>query len=287
MALSGQHSLEKICMPRSPEGSSTEKSFLLSSLQNDGNVPGSLGLTQTAGPDVASMSTSPPLPMASHMDLHTPSGDVSAALRATNINNEIKSRPRQKDAGANTTAYDKALSPISPASGSTNFRFDPNFCSSSLEIMSPLCLHCPVNASRFSQGVCFLEPAVQRGERAEVRFSLDNKPGRMRYFLGVARKQFATDGSDALLRNSGWSLENLYAGPHKEGAPCTVKAPPLFHTGSIVTLVVDLRDAAKPHLEISVDSTGANFRVELDGKRIERLFLWVSLYNRFAQFSLL
>lgn len=177
--------------------------------------------------------------------------------------------------------------PVPASLGKTKFQFDPNYCSSRLDVAAPNCLRCATNATRFSQGVCFLEPAVQRGECAEVRISLDNKPGRMRYFVGVARKRFGIDGSDAVLRGAGWSLENLFSGPHHEGHPCRSTAPPLFHTGSIMTVVVDLRERAVSEVAFSVDSTGANFRVQLSGKQPESLFFWVSLYNRFAQCSIL
>eukprot|EP00746_Dinoflagellata_sp_MGD_P150592 gnl/MRDRNA2_/MRDRNA2_82431_c1_seq1.p1 gnl/MRDRNA2_/MRDRNA2_82431_c1~~gnl/MRDRNA2_/MRDRNA2_82431_c1_seq1.p1 ORF type:complete len:243 (-),score=28.45 gnl/MRDRNA2_/MRDRNA2_82431_c1_seq1:91-819(-) len=176
--------------------------------------------------------------------------------------------------------------PDLPASScEAGFTFDPTSCSSLMEVAAPNCLRCHSNATRNGQGVCFLIPSVQRGEQAQIRFRLDNKPGRMRYFLGVARKRFG-DAPDSALRAAGWSIENLYAGPHSEKAPCNAKATPLFHTGSIVTLSVDLRDPSRSEVCFAVDTTNANFRQRLPSN-IEKVEFWVSLYNRFAQFTVL
>merc|ERR1712137_454249 len=136
-------------------------------------------------------------------------------------------------------------------------------------------------------GVCFLSPAVQRGQKAVLRVSLDNKPGRMRYFLGVARDVFATDASDVELRRAGWSLENLYGGLHREGSPWNGKSLPCFHTGSILTLALDYRNPKCASLTIFVDSSQKEFKTEIQASTLQNLVFWISLYNRFAQFSIL
>eukprot|EP00927_Polykrikos_kofoidii_P050109 TRINITY_DN44046_c0_g1_i1.p1 TRINITY_DN44046_c0_g1~~TRINITY_DN44046_c0_g1_i1.p1 ORF type:complete len:308 (+),score=37.70 TRINITY_DN44046_c0_g1_i1:506-1429(+) len=175
--------------------------------------------------------------------------------------------------------------PISSVNAN-GFRFDPTVCSESLEVITPHCLRCRVNATRTSQGVCFLEPPVLPGQIAQIRVRLDNKPGRMRYFLGVARRRFAVDARDADLRSEGWSIENLYSGVHQERKPCMSKAAPIFHTGSVVTITVDLQDPARSELTFVVDTTGVQLKAPLPGRSLEGLSFWVSLYNRFAQFSL-
>lgn len=167
------------------------------------------------------------------------------------------------------------------------FQFDRTACSRLLEVTAPNCLRCLANATRASQGVCFLHPPVRRGERAELRIRFDNKPGRMRYFLGVSRSHFAVDAPDSTLRSAGWSVENLYAGPHVEGKPHMTKGTPLFHTGSVVTLVVDLTDSAKAHASFNVDSTGVAHTVQLPGRTLDYVVVWTSPYNRFAQIALL
>lgn len=175
--------------------------------------------------------------------------------------------------------------PELPSSSSEcGFSFDPTSCSS-LEVAAPNCLRCHTNATRNGQGVCFLSPPVHRGEQAQIRIRLDNKPGRMRYFLGIARKRFG-DAPDSALRMAGWSIENLYAGPHSEKVPCNAKATPLFHTGSIVTITVDLRDSSGAEVCFAVDTTNTSFRQQLP-KNLEKVEFWVSLYNRFAQFTVL
>eukprot|EP00747_Dinoflagellata_sp_TGD_P191270 gnl/TRDRNA2_/TRDRNA2_54410_c0_seq1.p4 gnl/TRDRNA2_/TRDRNA2_54410_c0~~gnl/TRDRNA2_/TRDRNA2_54410_c0_seq1.p4 ORF type:complete len:111 (-),score=11.26 gnl/TRDRNA2_/TRDRNA2_54410_c0_seq1:258-590(-) len=108
----------------------------------------------------------------------------------------------------------------------------------------------------------------------------------MRYFLGVARKHFPLDGPDSALRAAGWSVENLLAQLHKEGSPCRGSAPPLFHTGSIVTLTADLRNPEQAQFTVEVDTTGAVMRTSLPASLASVVF-WVSLYNRFAQFTIL
>lgn len=167
------------------------------------------------------------------------------------------------------------------------FQFDTTACSHLLEVAAPNCLRCVANASRASQGVCFLEPPVRRGQRAEIRFRFDSKPGRMRYFLGISRGHFTVDAADTTLRAAGWSIENLYAGPHLEATPHRTKATPLFHTGSVVTVVVDLTDSVKAHASFKVDSTGIDHTVQLPGRALDCVVVWASLYNRFAQLSLL
>lgn len=167
------------------------------------------------------------------------------------------------------------------------FKFDSTACSDLLEVAAPDCLRCVSNATRASQGVCFLEPPVRRGERAEIRFRFDNKPGRMRYFLGISRGHFKVDAADTTLRAAGWSIENLYAGPHLEAAPHRTKAPPFFHTGSVVTVVVDLTDSVKAHASFNVDSSGIGHTVQLPGRTMDCVVVWASLYNRFAQLTLL
>jgi len=177
--------------------------------------------------------------------------------------------------------------PELPQAGSETIWFDSAFCSKALDVVAPNCLRCTSNATRNSQGVCFLGPEVRRGEHASVRIRLDNKPGRMRYFLGLSRHRFAVDGSDAELRRAGWSIENLFSRPHQEGSPCNVKSPPIFHTGSVVSISADLRDPAKAKAIFSVDNTGVEFCVQLPTKKLETVVFWVSLYNRFAQFTIL
>lgn len=178
--------------------------------------------------------------------------------------------------------------PLPAMSSAGTFRFDSRACSPSLHVAAPNCLRCLANATRARQGVCFLEPALPRGEQGQLRIRLDNKPGRMRYFLGVARKKFDTDAPDTCLRELGWSIENLYAAPHREKAPCRSKATPIFHTGSVVTVNVDLRESSSPpHIDFSVDSTGFQTSAPLPARGLESVVFWVSLYNRFAQFTIL
>merc|ERR1712187_434954 len=96
-----------------------------------------------------------------------------------------------------------------------------------------------------------------------------------------------TDASDIQLRKSGWSMENLYGGLHTEGRPCTTKSLPIFHTGSIVTMTIDFQNPACAKVEFSVDTTNTKLHAQIPGKGIEHLAPWVSLYNRFAQFTIL
>jgi len=171
--------------------------------------------------------------------------------------------------------------------GGARLQFDPRGCSALLQVDAPSCLRCITNATRASQGVCFLDPPVEQGQLTVVRFRFDNKPGRMRYFVGVARKRFASDCCDADLRRVGWSIENLYASPHSEGQACTSKTTPIFHTGSIVTLAVDMRDQQKPEVRFAVDTTGVSFSAPLPKRGLDSVVVWISLYNRLAQVTLL
>ncbi|CAK0880733.1 unnamed protein product [Prorocentrum cordatum] len=179
------------------------------------------------------------------------------------------------------------LPPAQHAAAAERFRFDPQGCSAMLDVSAPNCLRCVANATRSSQGVCFLDPPIAQGQVVEVRFRFDNKPGRMRYFLGVARQRFASDACDIDLRKAGWSIENLYASPHSEGSACTLKAAPIFHTGSVVTLAVDLRDSQKPEVRFSVDTTGVCLSARLPTRGLHSVIPWISLYNRGAQVTLL
>ena len=70
--------------------------------------------------------------------------------------------------------------------------------------------------------------------------------GRMRYFIGLAPRRFAVDLAASDIRTKAYSIENLYAGVHKPGAPSTSQRTPCFHTGSIVQ--VSTRTSASSHL---------------------------------------
>mmetsp|Transcript_24005 Transcript_24005/g.66765 ORF Transcript_24005/g.66765 Transcript_24005/m.66765 type:complete len:295 (+) Transcript_24005:495-1379(+) len=199
---------------------------------------------------------------------------------------EIRAPASRRDAERAPTQVGDFPALPPPGTGS-GFRFDPAACSRLLEVAAPNCLRCTANATRTSQGVGFLEPPVRRGERAKLSIRFDNKPGRMRYFLGVARRHFGVDAPDVDLRGAGWSIENLYAGPHAEGAPCRMNAIPLFHTGSVVTLVADLTEPSKAYVSFEIDTTGVTHRVALPGRALESVVFWVSLYNRFAQITIL
>lgn len=197
-----------------------------------------------------------------------------------------EAREARAPAGAQTRGV--SLLPPSPdAAAARRLRFDPQGCSSTLDVSAPNCLRCVANATRTSQGVCFLDPPVEQGRIVEARFRFDNKPGRMRYFVGVARTRFASDACDIDLRKAGWSIENLYASPHSEGLACTSKAAPIFHTGSVVTLAVDLRDSEKPEVRFSVDTTGICLSARLPARGLHSVIPWISLYNRLAQVTLL
>lgn len=189
---------------------------------------------------------------------------------------------------AGAQACSLSLLPPSPdAAAAIRLRFDPQGCSAMLDVSAPNCLRCIANATRKSQGVCFLDPPIEQGQIVEARFRFDNKPGRMRYFVGVARERFASDACDIDLRKAGWSIENLYASPHLEGLACTSKATPIFHTGSVVTMAVDLRDSRKPEVRFSVDTTGICLSARLPASGLQSVIPWISLYNRFAQVTLL
>merc|ERR1712083_1124684 len=59
--------------------------------------------------------------------------------------------------------------PLPCSAGGGIFRFDASHCSTQLSVATPNCLRCLNNATRASQGVCFLEPVVQRGQHASLR----------------------------------------------------------------------------------------------------------------------
>ena len=60
----------------------------------------------------------------------------------------------------------------------------------------------------------------------------------MRYFIGASPQRFATDAGSALIRGSAYSLENLKGAPNKPAQPCLASAPPCFHTGAVVVIIV-------------------------------------------------
>lgn len=217
----------------------------------------------------------------------SPSCSFSSTSQAVGASAEARS-PQQSDEDAvKPSAQAGAFPPLpSQIAGGGGFQFDKSACSRLLEVAAPNCLRCLANGTRTSQGVCFLDPPVRRGERADLRFRFDNKPGRMRYFIGVSRGHFDADAADATLRGAGWSIENLYAGPHREGAPHRSKGLPLFHTGSVVTVVVDLSDPTKAYVSFTID-TGLAHTVQLPGHALESVVVWASLYNRFAQLAFL
>lgn len=144
-------------------------------------------------------------------------------------------------------------------------------------------VRCHTNCSQSSQGTAFLAPQIRRGQTITLHVRCVNKPGRMRYFIGCAPAPFAVDSAQYLIQRSSYALENLKAGPHCPGRPCDVSAPPCFHTGSIVTMRVDL-SSSPGSIAWAVDTTGVRHRVSIAAD-VRVLHAFVSLYNRDACFE--
>ena len=136
-----------------------------------------------------------------------------------------------------------------------------------------------------SQGTAFIGPPITPGRCVTIAIRCRSKPGRMRYFVGCAQTRFDPDSGQAAIQGNAYSLENLKAGPHRPGRPCEASSPPCFHTGSVVTMRIDLGSAPRT-LEWQVDSTGVRHRVGLEPS-VRTLHPFVSLYNRGAVFELL
>ena len=131
-----------------------------------------------------------------------------------------------------------------PAGLDHTLTFDPTrFSSRFLRLDGPRAVACHANCSQRTQGTAFLSPAVRVGEDVTLRFRCSAKPGRMRYFLGCAPSLFDVDAGQAEIQNAAYSLENLEAAPNRPGEPCNVSSPPCFHTGSVVTMRVNLRSS--------------------------------------------
>lgn len=140
---------------------------------------------------------------------------------------------------------------------------------------------CHTNCGRNAQGTAFLQPELREGHRYRIVVRIDNKPGRMCYFLGIARRVFQHNAGQAAIRKCSYSLENLYDTLHEEGAGGK-RGKPCFHTGSVVTTTVDLIQHC---VSFHVDSTGIERSAQLSPASTWRFF--VSLYNRKAAFTLL
>jgi hypothetical protein len=141
---------------------------------------------------------------------------------------------------------------------------------------------CHTNCGRHAQGTAFLQPELREGHCYRIVVRIDNKPGRMCYFLGIARRVFQHNAGQAAIRKYSYSLENLYDTLHEEGAGGK-RGRPCFHTGSVVTTTVDL---IQHRVSFQVDSTG----IERSAQLLPSSTTWrffVSLYNRKASFTLL
>ena len=162
--------------------------------------------------------------------------------------------------------------------------FDAKLCSSRyLRLETPTRIQCHTNCSQTSQGTAFITPAVHAGESVIIRIRCLSKPGRMRYFIGCAPIPFNVDAGLSVIQAAGYSLENLKASPNRPGQPCGVSAPPCFHTGSIVTMCIDLQ-TFPGSVRWEVDTSGVVHTAKLPN--ISELFPFVSLYNRDAVFEL-
>ena len=148
---------------------------------------------------------------------------------------------------------------------------------------STLCCH--TNGGQRSQGSAYLSPPIRQGQAATLRIFCRNKAGRMRYFVGCAPHPFSPDAGQAVIQRSSYSLENLKAAPNQPGRPCMASAPPCFHTGSVVTMRVNLT-TSPGNISWEVDTTGVRHRVVLAVPEAE-LHMFVSLYNREACFQVL
>lgn len=172
------------------------------------------------------------------------------------------------------------------ASEGTLLTFDPTrFSSRFLRLETPTRVACHTNCSQSTQGTAFLTPAIRGGEAVTLRIRCNAKPGRMRYFIGCAPAPFDVDAGQAAVQASGYSLENLKAGPNCPAQPCGGSAPPCFHTGSVVTMWIDLQ-TSPGSVRWEVDTTGVVHTVRVDPNTPE-LLAFVSLYNREAVFELM
>ena len=174
------------------------------------------------------------------------------------------------------------------SAAAVSFAFDPSACSARFLNLSNhrKTVSCHTNCSRPAQGSAFLAPAFVAGRRYRVRVAITAKPGRMCYFLGMARSRacFDVDSGQEEIRQNSFSLENLYAGVHRPRQPCATKAPPCFHQGSIVTMEIDLAAHVRTltFSGLSRDKT----RVINLGPGTGDFRGFVSLFNRAAEFTL-
>ncbi|KAK3253071.1 hypothetical protein CYMTET_37662 [Cymbomonas tetramitiformis] len=159
------------------------------------------------------------------------------------------------------------------------FEFDPaNTSSKYLELSDPNSVRCHTNCNRNSQGTTFIRPALRPGGIYKFTFQLHNKPGRMHYFFGISDSYFPTDAGYQEIQKAAYSLENLYASVHSRKC-CSAKGLPSFHTGSTVTMDVNLQEAT---LSFTING-GQTFRAKIGKNKSYMVF--TSLYNREAHFS--
>lgn len=236
----------------------------------------------------------------SHESVGVKAGKVAAPLRsrfttATNAVQAAAPQPAETDAAATEDVFATDATALATPSGggetyvapgehSSPQQFDPAASSAKfLRLEGPRTVACHTNAGQASQGTAFLKPPVRAGEAATLRVRCVEKPGRMRYFIGCAPARFDVDAGQAAIQASGYCLENLKAAPHSPGRPCASSAGPCFHTGSEVTLEIDLR-SAPGRITWRVDSTGVEHTVAVD-RATRELHAFVSLYNRGALFD--
>jgi len=163
---------------------------------------------------------------------------------------------------------------------SDGFCFSQDNCSRFLKTSDSV-VTCSTNCGRAAQGTAFLQPQLLQGHRYRIVVRVDQKPGRMCYFFGITRRKFSTDAGQKQIRERSFSLENLYSNLHEERS-ATQRGKPCFHTGSVVTILVDL---VRGTITFSVDSTGIERSAKLPKDSNWQFF--VSLYNRGASFTLL
>ncbi len=222
----------------------------------------------------------------SHESVDAKAGKPAARrLKSTTTTTQAPQAAKFKDTSVlGSSSNTSATANARHESADPLYHFDEVGLSSKfLRLNGPQIIACHTNASQTSQGTAFLQPPIHVGEAVSLRIRCREKPGRMRYFIGCAPSCFDVDAGQALIQSSSYSLENLKASPNLPGRPCTASAPPCFHTGSEVTLKIDLR---RPPGVITwqVDSTGVRHTVVVDKDNYE-LHAFVSLYNRGAIFE--
>ncbi|CAD7953498.1 unnamed protein product [Amoebophrya sp. A120] len=164
---------------------------------------------------------------------------------------------------------------------------------------------CHTNCRQESQGTAFFPVSSSTSgptSRGSFTIKCTNKPGRMRYFVGLADHLFnPAAGCADIAKNSLASLENLKAGLHKntggtstKSNVCLQSSTPSFHTGSLVKVEWSSCSGAGKNDEnnnqldvrISVDTTGFSQSCKVVKKKGAELFGFVSLYNREAVFEI-